>query len=394
MVVVQLNATCSQGSTGKICVSISRLLTEAGIDNYILYSSGTSDYNLGYRYCTDLQIKSGVVSSRIFGNWGFENKRATRKLINRLERLKPDVIHLHNIHGHACHLALLFDWIKKQRIKVVWTFHDCWAYTGYCMYYEAAACDSWKTVCRNCPQKGTYSLFADKSEKLFNIKKDLLKGLDLTIISPSQWLADQIRQSFLSEYPVKVINNGIDLSVFRPVESGFKTKHKISGRHMVLGVSMIWEARKGIDAFIKLSESLGDDYKIVLVGTDEKTDAILPEKIISIHKTQNQSELAALYSSADVFVNPTLEDNFPTVNLEALACGTPVITYRTGGSPEIIDEKCGCVVEKGDIVSLKREIERVCETKPYTMQDCIQRAQEFDKNIKFTEYISFYKSIR
>ena len=369
------------------------MLTKAGIDNYILYSSGTSDYSLGYRFCSDFLIKLGTVSSRIFGDWGLENKHATRKLIKRLELLKPDVIHIHNIHGHACNLSLLFNWIKKQRIKVVWTFHDCWAYTGYCMYYEAANCDSWKTVCRNCTQKHTYSLFVDKSEKLFNMKKTLLDGLDLTIISPSQWLANQIKQSFLRDYPVMVINNGIDLNVFRPTESSFKKKYGIGGRKMVLGVSMIWEPRKGIDSFIKLSESLGDNYKIVLVGTDNKTDKKLPGNIISIHKTHNQNELAEIYTSADVFVNPSLEDNFPTVNLEALACGTPVITYNTGGSPEIIDERCGCVIEKGCITSLKQEIERICETKPYSVQDCVKRAEKFDKQRKFMEYISFYKSL-
>ena len=392
MKIVQINATCGIGSTGKICVGISELLTEKGVENYIICSR-SNGYPLGIEFANDSYTKLQALKARVLGNYGFNSVVETKKIIAELEKIKPDIVNLHNIHGHDCNLAMLFKYFKKNNIKLIWTFHDCWAFTGYCMYFDMVHCDKWKTECHDCPQRHAYSFFFDKSKKLFNRKKELFSGLDLTIVTPSQWLADLVKQSFLKDYPVEVINNGIDLGVFNPTESDFRKKHGIDDKKIILDVAFDWDARKGLDVFLELDKRLSDDYKIVLVGTNDETDKRLPESIISIHRTQNQQELAEIYSAADVFVNPTREDNYPTVNMESIACGTPVITFKTGGSPEMVDGNTGSVVECDDIDALEREIIRVCEDKPYSKENCIARAQQFDKKERFREYINLYERV-
>lgn len=392
MTVVQINATCGVGSTGKICVGIGNVLTANAIENYILCSKTNGDPR-GIVCSDDRYIKLQVLKSRILGNYGFNSRKATRYMICQLERIQPDVVHLHNIHGHDCDLKMLFTYFKKKKVKLIWTFHDCWAFTGYCTYFTMKQCEKWKEQCRACSQYRTCSWFFDRSRKLFAQKKHLFQGLDMTIVTPSQWLADLVKQSFLKDYPVNVINNGIDLKVFQPAQTAFRTQYHLEHKKIVLGVSFGWDARKGLDVFTELAKRLPDDYRIVLVGTDDKTDKLLPDTILSIHRTQNQQELAEIYSAADVFVNPTREENYPTVNMEAIACGTPVLTYRTGGSPEMLDEICGAIVDCDDVDSLEREILRICTDKPYTKEACIQKAKEFDQNERFKEYVELYERV-
>ena len=217
-----------------------------------------------------------------------------------------------------------------------------------------------------------------------------MDGLDLTVVTPSRWLADVVGESFLRDCPVRVIHNGIDLSVFRPTESDFREKHGLTGKRILLGVAFGWDERKGLDVFIELARRLSDSYRIVLVGTDDRVDRMLPDSILSIHRTQDQRELAEIYSVADLFVNPTREENYPTVNMESLACGTPILTFRTGGSPEILDETCGAVVERGDVDALEAEIVRICDTEPYSAEACLTRAAGFDLHERFREYVHLY----
>lgn len=393
MKVVQINSTCGMGSTGKICVAVSELLCKKNIGNYILYVSGKSPYYQGVKYASDKYIKLQALKSRILGNYGFNSLRATKKLISKLEEIKPDVIHLHNLHSHNCNLQMLFSYIKEKNIKLYWTFHDCWAFTAYCPYFTMTKCNSWKTECCHCPQKRYYSWFFDRSEFLFNKKKNLFSNLDLTIVTPSQWLAGLVKESFLKEYPVKVINNGIDLSVFKPTESVFREKYNLKNKKIVLGVAFGWGTRKGLDVFVELSRRLPREYQIVLVGTDDSVDKQLPANILSIHRTQNQKELAEIYTASDVFANPTREENYPTVNMEALACGTPVVTFRTGGSPEILDDTYGSVVDCDDVDAMQIEIRRICEEKPYSKDACLERAGSFDMNKRFEDYVQLYKDV-
>ena len=394
MKIVQINTVCGSGSTGKICVAVSQLLTQKNIENYVLYASGKSEYPLGIRYMTNKEVKWQALRSHILGNYGFNSKRATKRLLKELDKIQPDIIHLHNLHGHNVHLGMLCTYLKEKKIKVFWTFHDCWAFTGYCPHYDMIGCDQWKKDgCKKCPQKRRTSWFLDRSQYLFEQKKKLFTDLDMTIITPSQWLAEQVKQSFLAECEVQVINNGFDLSVFYPRESDFRQKYHLEDKLIVLGVAHIWCAQKGLDVFIELSKRLDARFQIVLVGTDDKVDKQLPKNIISIHRTNNQAELAEIYSATDVFVNPTREEVLGLTNIEALACGTPVITFNTGGSPECIDETCGCVVEKNDIDTLENTIVSVCVDKPYSADDCIWRAQKFSAKEKFDEYIQLYKEL-
>lgn len=393
MKIVQINTTCGIGSTGRICTGISQILTENGVQNYILYSSKGNDNPLGIRCSDNTYLKIQALKSRIFGNFGFNSQKATQKMISELERIKPDIVHLHNIHGHDCDLEMLFRYFKEQSTKLVWTFHDCWAFTGYCPHFSMKKCDQWRSQCSKCVQRPEYSWFFDRSCYLFGKKKKLFQGLDLTIITPSHWLADLVKQSFLKEYPIQVIHNGIDLTVFQNVESNFRNTYRLENRKIILGVSFDWDERKGLDIFVELANRLPSEYQIVLVGTNDTTDKKLPDNILSIHRTHNQQELAEIYSAADVFVNPTREENYPTVNMESIACGTPVLTFRTGGSPEILDETCGSVVDCDDIDALEKEIFRICETKPYDRKACIKKAGEFDKNERFKEYIYLYERI-
>lgn len=392
MKVVQINTTCGIGSTGKICVGISQMLTAKNIENYILCSRNNG-YPLGIACSSEKYIKLQALKSRILGNYGFNSQKATMRMIAELEKIQPDIVHLHNIHGHDCDLEMLFQYFRASGTRLVWTFHDCWAFTGYCPHFTMMKCGKWKYTCSQCIQRREFTWFFDRSEELFAKKKKLFTDLDLTIVTPSQWLADLVKQSSLKECTVRVINNGISLAHFTPNQSGFRQNYDLVNPKIVLGVSFGWSERKGLDVFVELAKRLPNDYKIVLVGTDAQTDKQLPDNILSIHRTQNQQELAEIYSAADVFVNPTREENYPTVNMESLACGTPVLTFKTGGSPEMLDGTCGSVVACDDVDALEKEIIRICTYKPYTKEACTQKAKEFDQNERFKEYLELYERV-
>ncbi len=384
------------GSTGKIVDGISKIAKEEGHQTFT-YFSWTKSYKKSDR--EDVMVGSflgklsHMVRARLTGKNGCYSKRDTKKLIKKLDEFKPDVINLHILHNWNVNLPMLFDYIKKNNIKTFWTFHDCWAFTGQCPHFIMAGCDKWKSGCYNCPQYKEYPMaYVDKTEKLYKLKKEWFTGAsNVTIVTPSKWIKQLVSESFLKDYSVKVINNGIDLDVFKPRESDFKAKYNLEEKKVVLGVAFDWGKRKGLDVFKELAKRLPSDYQIVLVGTDANIDKDLPNNIISIHRTANQKELAELYSSSDVFVNPTREDTFPTVNMEALACGTPIATFKTGGSPEIIDDSCGVVVDVDNVDALEKEIIRICEEKPFSKDACVLRAHNrFDKNDKFKEYVELF----
>lgn len=393
MKLVQINMSCGSGSTGKICVAVSRLLTEQGVENYILYSLGTSDYSLGRRYMNKREVKLQALQSRVLGNYGFNSKKATKRMIAMLDEIRPNVVHLHNLHAHNCQLELLFTYLKENNIKIYWTFHDCWAFTGYCPHYDMVGCDRWKSGgCQSCPQKKHYSWFFDKSRSLFEKKKALFTGLDMTIVTPSHWMAEQVKQSFLNTYEVNVIHNGINLDVFQPRESDFRARYGIDDKFMILGVSFGWGVRKGLDVFLELAKRLDDRFCIVLVGTNDETDKQLPKNVISIHRTQDQTELAEIYTAANLLVNPTREENYPTVHMESLACGTPVLSFATGGCAEMLDDTCGMTVPKNDVDALEKAILKICEEKPFSHEACVRKAREFCEGDRFQEYIELYEA--
>lgn len=391
MRIVQINATCGRGSTGKICVAVSQLLNQEKIENYILYTGPKSNYSNGIHYASTAYLKYQALRSRINGKYGFTAFWATMKLIRQLEKIQPEIVHLHNIHGHNAHLGMLFSYFKQKKIKLFWTFHDCWAFTGYCPHFLMEGCSKWKEQCRTCGQAKLYSWFMDRSTWLFEKKKEYTSGLDMTIITPSKWLGKMVRQSFLGDYPVKVINNGIDLSVFQPTQSHFRAKYNLLNKKIVLGVSYKWDQKKGLDEFIRLAHVLGKEYTLVLVGTDGETERMLPDNVISIRRTANQRDLAGIYTAADVFVNLTQEDTFPTVNIESLACGTPVVTYDVGGSAEMLTEHCGAVIQGRDFQELVRSIRFVCRSSSEWAEACVRQAKHFNCENKYREYLELYR---
>lgn len=398
MNITEIN-TVDYGSTGKIMLQVAERCRVEGMSVYT-FSRAWKNQKApvkGHTYFGTF-LENGVhhVLGEATGLDSCFSVIGTRSLLRDIKKTKSDLIQLHNLHGWYINLPILFRYIKRQQIPVIWTLHDCWGFTGHCTHFAMAKCTKWKTGCSECPQYRGYpgSLF-DNAGFMYRLKRRWFLGVkNLTIVTPSNWLAELVKQSFLKDYPVKVIHNGIDLSVFRPTPSDFREKYGIGDKYIVLGVAFGWGERKGLDVFVELAKRLDPEtYQIVLVGTDDRVDRQLPKQILSIHRTQNQRELAELYTAADVFANPTREDNYPTVNMEAIACGTPVVTFDTGGSPESLDDTCGSIVPCDDVDALEREIVRICETRPYTTQACQGRAEEFDQNVKYQEYIALYKQL-
>lgn len=351
--VVQIN-TFPYKATGAIMMNIHRALLDSGCNSYVVWGRGRKPENKQEYSIEDTWgIKWHGIYSRLFDKTGFASRRATERLLRILDQINPDVVHLHNIHGYYLNIEMLFAWIKSHNIRVVWTLHDCWPITGHCVYFDGCGCEKWKTGCYECGQLRTYpsSLLVDNSKWNWNRKREIFTGANITLVTPCEWLKRVVKQSHLKGYPVDVINNGVDLNIFKPMDSSFREKYNLNGKIIILGVASEWTERKGMNDFIRLEEMLcnKEKYKIVLVGVTEKQKKDLPDSIISMTRTNNMQELVELYSAADVLFNPTYEDNYPTTNLEAIACGTPVITYRTGGSPESVGINTGMVFEKGAV---------------------------------------------
>lgn len=401
MRVVQINGG-AKGSTGKIMMGIAEVARAQGHEVMCASPITTTNRDAGegcgyYRIGTFNSRRVNVALARITGFNGCFAWFETYKLLKKIDEFKPDIIHLHNLHDSYINLSMLFLYIKKHNAPTVWTLHDCWSFTGQCPHFTIVKCDKWKVGCHNCPQYKEYpaSLY-DNAKKMWQLKKKWFTGVkNMTIVTPSEWLAGLTRESYLKQYPIEVINNGIDLNVFKPTHSNFRKQYGIPGdKYIVLGVSFAWGYRKGLDCFVEMAEILGERYQIVLVGTDDEIDKNLPHNIISIHRTQNQKELAEVYSAADVFVMPTREENYPTVNMEAIACGTPVVTFDTGGSPEMLDDKTGIVVEANDIKATVKAIKDICEKKKCDDEEYIVAySKKFDKQDKFVEYIDLYSAI-
>lgn len=398
MRVVQINMV-HFGSTGKIMFQIAKTATKKGVDMRTFSTYLVSKRIIKLPKASDGHAYYGSplgnlmhwLLARMTGKACFYSRFSTARLIHRIKKFDPHVIHLHNLHTGYLNLPMLFRYAKKADVHVIWTLHDCWAFTGKCPHFTMVGCDKWKNGCHNCPQWKPYTIGPDISAALWSRKKETFTSLQkLTLVTPSQWLADLTRQSFLKNYPVHVINNGIDLSVFMPTPSNLRLEWKCEDKFVLLGVSFGWGKRKGLDVFLELAKQLDDGYRIVLVGTDEMIEKQLPTNIIAVRRTANQMELAQIYTAADLFVNPTREENYPTVNMESLACGTPVITFQTGGSPEIIDDTCGCAVGCDDLPELKAQIERIRRERPYTRKACLKRAASFNMHHRFEEYVRLY----
>lgn len=390
MKVLMVNVVCGVRSTGRICTDLATALEAQGHEVKIAYGRENVPEQFqkyAVRIGSDLDVKIHGVKARLFDGAGFGSKRATEKFIEWVRKYDPDVVHLHNIHGYYINVEVLFDYLKTCGRKVIWTLHDCWAFTGHCVYFDYVGCDKWKTGCHHCVQKKEYPLCVglDKSKSHYKKKKYLFTCVpNMTLVTPSKWLARLVKESFMSEYPVEVIHNGVDTDVFKPTDSNLREKYHLGEKKVVLGVAAIWDKRKGLESFIELSKCLSGEYQIILVGLTEKQISMLPQNIIGITRTDSPIELAALYTLAEVFVNPTLEDNYPTTNIEAIACGTPVITYDTGGSGESA-EMYGERIPKQNIGQLIKTIN--------TVSQAIKGKMNIDHKNTVWRYLKLYEEM-
>lgn len=393
-------------STGRIMQEIGELAMQNGWECHIAYSKGRD----GIRECRSDIIPVGNkwstawhgIETRLFDRHGLASSHATRQFVRKIEEICPDVVHIHNIHGYFLNYQILFDYLSKAGIPVVWTVHDCWLYTGHCYYYSFAGCDRWQTGCHHCPQKKEFptSLFCDRSRRNFEDKKAAFTSMPLdgmTIVPVSEWIRNEMRRSFLSAYPFRVIHNGINTDIFNLYDDWQVRKtFGLGNRHILLGVASIWSREKGLDDFIRMAGMLNEDEVVVLVGIKPEDRKRLPDNVVGIARTENIRQLAELYAAADVFVNPTWQDNYPTVNMEAIACGTPVVTYRTGGSVEVITPATGMIVEQGNLNELLKSIREIESKGKASYQEACRKYAllNFKKEDRYMEYLRLYEELR
>lgn len=394
---VIINSILNKTSTGVIAENIGLTALNNGWDVVAAYGREVNNSKLK-TYCIDspFDIYRHVIKSRLFDAQGLGSTRATKKLVKLLHEYSPSIIHIHNLHGYYINYKILFEYIAKSKTPVVWTMHDCWSFTGHCTYFDIVKCNKWKYGCISCPIYKDYprSLF-DRASTNFIQKRKLFTSLpNVTMVPVSKWLGDLTSQSYMGIFPIKVIHNGIDINMFRVKKTALKNKLNLSNKKIVLGVaSNGFSGRKGLADFIGLSKILTEDYQIIMIGLKQKELNKIPSKIIGKMRTSNVEELVDYYNIADVFINPTYSDNFPTTNIESLACGTPVITYDTGGSPEAIDSETGIVIKQGDIASLAQAIIQITDGSNYSIR-CRSRAEKFfNKENCFQQYMDLYEEL-
>lgn len=396
-----INAAINSTSTGRIAEEIGRCAVSEGFDVYAGYgftnnNSSLKTIRIGGR--TDHYLHA--LMTRLTDRHGFMSAGATESFLKSVRNIKPDVVNIHNIHGYYMNVEKLAEYLAESGVPVVWTFHDCWPFTGHCSYFDAVNCSRWESGCHDCPNLHGYpsSKFKDNSVKNYRDKKRLFSAIEnLTIVCPCNWMAENVKRSFLGDKQIRVIYNGVNTDVFKPgspkAAAALRSRYGLDGKRVILGVASVWDKRKGLDDFIRMTSLLNDNERIVLIGLDEKQIAALPANIIGIRRTENVGQLADFYSMADVFANPTYVDNFPTTNIEALACGTPVVTYNTGGSPEAIDSATGRVTDKSDFNGMLDMCRGLWNgNAEETSALCRHRAVNlFDSRDRFKEYVDLFK---
>lgn len=402
MRVLQINSVANNGSTGRISEEIGKLISLNGHESYIAYGrrnaiSASKLIKIGSKFEVYLHGITTLITDKHC--LGISSFFATKKFIRIIENINPDIIHIHNLHGYYINIEILFNYLSSKSIPIVWTLHDCWSFTGHCSHFETSSCEKWKTQCIKCPSIRSYpmSLFYDRSEKNFIKKRQLFCSINNIVIIPvSFWLGNLVKSSYLSNFRIKVIQNGIDIKAFKPYTNALDIKKKfgINNKLIILGVAGVWSKTKGLDDFIKIASLISKDKTIMLVGLSERQTISLPKNIVGIKKTECIAALAQIYSSADIYLNLTYADTFPTTNIEALACGTPVLTYRTGGSVEAINEEVGWVVEKGDINGVLNIINKIDHKDNALISKCRQWCvNNYNNEIKFKEYLNLYMDL-
>lgn len=394
MKVLQINSVYAKGSTGRIVKDCEDLFSTLGIETYVITGEDKFSSEKIFVTNTPLTQKFNILLTRLFGRHGFYNRFSTKRAMKFIDKVSPDIVHLHNIHGHYINIDILFKHLRKRNIPVVWTLHDSWAFTGHCSHFDYAGCDRWKHSCGNCPLRRSYpdSWFFDRSKRNLKDKRRLFTSIEkMHVVTPSNWLGSLAKESFLNKYPITTVHNGIDTKAFAPVETDLRERLGLQGKFLLLGIVSSLSGTKGGQYFLELSKMLKEDEHIVLLSLED-TSISLPKNITALPRTNSVKELSEVYSMADVFINPTLQDTFSMINVEALACAVPVVTFRTGGCAESLTEKCGIVVQKGDAKALYEGVEQVRQGR-IKKEDCRNRGLEFDHKIKFSEYIDIYKDL-
>ena len=402
MKILRITTEINRSSIGRTTEQLGKLVIDEGWESYIAY--GRAD---GISESYKIKIGSNVavyfhgLISRLFDLHGHGSYFATRKLIRDIERIKPDIIHLHDIHGYYINLNILFEYLRKSTIPIVWTHHDCWAYTGHCGFYSEIGCEKWKTGCHHCPLYKQYpaSLFFDRSRKSFEQKRLLFTSLKKVYnVGVSQWICEEIKSSFMNKYPIIRIYNGIDTNIFRPSKEynkSIREKYGLGNGILLTAVATAWGERKGLSDYLALRKILDKKYTLVFVGAPESLISTLPKGIVGIKRTDDINDLTKIYSASSIVLNLAGAESFGKTTPEGLACGVPSIVYNCTASPELVDEKTGVIVEKGDIHGVRDAIEIIMSwDKLQTEMNCRNRACElFSIEKNWPMYIELYKKI-
>lgn len=395
MKIYQVNVVCSVGSTGRIAADISQYVGQKGDQCRIAYGRGTAEDGID---AIRIETKYGsifhAVMTRFTDRHGLYSKHATRRLIEDMRQYEPDIIHLHNIHGYYLNYELLFAFLKEYNKPVVWTLHDCWAFTGHCAHFDAVGCEKWKSKCENCCQIREYpaSLFRDASAENYVRKQQAFCGVEkLQIITVSDWLKRMVQSSYLSGYQVRTIYNGIDLQVMKPCHTKLRNSYQLEDKKVILGVASVWNEKKGLVIFRELANRLQGNCQIVMIGVSDKQKRELPENILCLDKV-GYTELAEWYSTADIYVNGSVEETMGLTTVEAMACGTPVVVQNATAVPEVVGEGCGIVVEKGDIEGMIAAIHRISKT-PEISARCREHAERYEKSGQYEQYYRLYQEL-
>lgn len=392
MRVLFVNLVYGVGSTGKIIADIADLLRKGGSDVRILYGAGADSSDAGARRTAgSLEYYAHNVLSRLTDHAGLYSRAVTRRMIREIKTFQPDLIHLHTLHGFYVNYEMLFRFLKGSGIPVVWTLHDCWPFTGHRTHFSQIKCTQWQTECQDCRLLRRYLHCYGKGDvrRNFRRKKDAFTGVKNPVITTSsQWLASQVALSFLRDYPRMVIPNGIDRTVFRPQASDLWKSYRLEDKKIVLGVASTWSAQKGLPGLLALADRLGADYQVVLIGLTAQQLPHVPPNVLGLPRTANQTELAQWYTVADVFVNPTYEDTFPTVDMEAQSCGAPAAVYETDGCPETLVTGNSVLTAQGDLDGLEHAVRDVVR-RGVRVAPC--ETERFDKEWTYGEYIRLYE---
>ncbi len=399
---LQVNSVVNRGSTGKIVEEIGRLADANGWISRVAYGRESNDSTLNRYYVGRKgDILEHYAVSHLFDRHGLGSKKSSQKFVKWITEKQIDIIHLHNIHGYYLHYPTLFEFLKETQMPVVWTLHDCWTFTGHCSHFADINCIKWKTGCHHCPKTKNYpaSLFIDNSKNNYQFKREYFNGLkNLEIVTVSDWLGGLVKESFLGNYPVRTIHNGVNMNVFKPhlEHSAVDEKYNLKDNWIAIAAATAWSAQKGLEDYKKLSALLAEDEFIVLVGLSEKQIEELPSNIIGILRTDNQDELSMLYSRANVVLNLSRQETFGMTTAEGFACGTPSIVYNATASPELIkNEKVGNIVEVGDLDGVYAAMQSIkVKSKESYSGHCRKVAEEsFNQQIQFAKYIELYNSL-